>query len=532
MHRILATVIAAATCLGCAATAPADTTRILADEAWRADLTQMATAIKDIHFKPFIEVSEADFDSAVEALDEQIPNLTDDVIIIEMAKIVSLIRDGHTRLHLPRQYPQFALEAELGHSGTAPPNHDGLKFHQLPVQFGLFENGLFITGAAAGSTALIGQQVVRIGSLPVAEAIEQARLTAFYENDNRSRLMTPDRLALPEVLRALGMVEAIDAVPLLTQDQSGTERVTNLAPLTGNLDGWMSSPTGPPPLYLRDLDTSQWFDVLPPSDSGTGAIYVQVNRFEEAPARPYSEFVVDSLAAAREAGVSRYVLDLRHNSGGIGAWTLPFVTGLTRSEFNQYGRLYVLIGRTTFSAAQHLLHQLEAYSYAMFVGEPGGAKPDHFSDPKRVELEHSGLTLRVSTLFWHSWLANDFRDAITPHIDAPLTSADWFAGRDPALTAALSYTAPATIAAQMDEQFRQQKNQNALLLFQRYLTDGTFTGLEAAIPDLVRMADKLLADGFIRPGLFVFFVVNQAYPGHEVVEAGLARAQRLAEETP
>ena len=68
------------------------------------------------------------------------------------------------------------------------------------------------------------------------------------------------------------------------------------------------------------------------------------------PVTPYGDFVAETIAAAQEAGVSRFVIDLRHNSGGIGTWVTPFVTGLGKSEFNEYGRLFVLVGRNTFSA--------------------------------------------------------------------------------------------------------------------------------------------------------------------------------------
>ena len=111
----------------------------------------------------------------------------------------------------------------------------------------------------------------------------------------------------------------------------------------------------PAPLWLSRTDEHEWYQLLPARD----AMYVQVNRFAENPARPYADFVAETLARARASGVTRFVIDLRHNSGGIGAWTTPFLTGLSRSEYNAYGRLYLLIGRTTFSAAQHFLHKFE-----------------------------------------------------------------------------------------------------------------------------------------------------------------------------
>ena len=42
------------------------------------------------------------------------------------------------------------------------------------------------------------------------------------------------------------------------------------------------------------------------------------------------------------------------------------------------------------------------------------------------------------------------------------------------------------------------------------------------------MADQLVEDGFIRPGMFVYFLMNQTFPGVDSIEAGLARTQALA----
>ena len=88
--------------------------RALSDDEWLADIDQMSAAIKDIHFKPFTEYSEADFDAAVDDLKSRVASLEDWQIIMGMARIVSPLRDGHTRVHLPRQYSQFAMEASWG----------------------------------------------------------------------------------------------------------------------------------------------------------------------------------------------------------------------------------------------------------------------------------------------------------------------------------------------------------------------------------------------------------------------------------
>ncbi|MGI9232580.1 MAG: hypothetical protein ACR2RD_03025 [Woeseiaceae bacterium] len=497
--------------------------RALSDQQWSDDLHQLSSAVKEIHFKPFHNVSEAEFDAATKELEAQIPHMSDAEVIIGMTKIVAQLGDGHTRLHIPRLYPEFALEAELGHSGTAPPKVGSLRLRQSPVRSELFDDGLFVVGAHPDYTDLIGRQVLKFDTTPVGEAIEAVRSVSFFENSSRAMLMAPDRLALPEVTQILGISRASDSIAITTVDDNGQDQTTSLR--TVNMPGqeYVSGLPATLPLWLKNRDKYRWYEILEDQD----AIYVQVNQFEENPVSPYGDFVAETIESARKAGVSRYVIDLRHNSGGIGAWVTPFVTGIGSSEFNEYGRLYVLVGRTTFSAAQHFMHKFEELTYAAFVGESSGAKPSHYGDSERVVLENSGLTLRVSTIYWHSWLANDFRDEINPHISAPMTSTDYFRGSDPVLAAALQYGAPASLAMQIDEQFRAGKNQNALLLYQRYMTDGTIRDHRTDIPELMTMADKLVEDGLIRPGYFVYLLMDRSYPGDPAIESGLNRINAL-----
>lgn len=499
--------------------------RALSNAEWQADLDQMVAAIREIHFMPFHVVAEDEFDASVDALRSDLADLSDHEIILRMVQIVASLKDGHSRLNIPRMHPELALQSELGHSGTPPPHVGALRFQQLPVQFELFSDGLFVIGATDEHQALIGQRVIAFDDTATDDAIAAVRSVSFFENDSRARFMAPDRLALPEVLHSLGITESAEAARVTTVDKDGLESRTTLDELSEGDGALTVGAPQPEPLWRSRQDEYRWYQILDEED----AIYVQVNQFEESPVTPYGDFVAEAIEAAREAGVNRFVVDLRHNSGGIGAWVTPFVTGISRSEFNQYGRLFVLVSRETFSAAQHFLHRFEEYTYAAFVGEQSGAMPSHFGDPRRIALENSGLTLRVSTIYWHSWLANDFREAINPHIPVPYASSDFFSGSDPVLYAALDYEAPENLALQIDEQFRLGYNQNALLMFVRYMSDATIVSHRDVIPDLLAVADRLVEDDYVRQGYFVYLLTNMTYPGDPAVEAELARLGELLE---
>ena len=142
-------------------------------------------------------------------------------------------------------------------------------------------------------------------------------------------------------------------------------------------------------------------------------------------------------------------------------------------------------------------------------------------------LDNSGVTIRVSTIYWHSWLANDFRDSITPHLPVTMSASDYFEGRDPVLAAVLDYVAPDSLAGQIEEQFRLGANQNALLHYTRFMGDAARSDHEHVVPELRDMADRLAEDGYVRPGFFVYFLLNRTFPGDPTTEAGLKRLEAL-----
>jgi tetratricopeptide (TPR) repeat protein len=117
----------------------------------------------------------------------------------------------------------------------------------------------------------------------------------------------------------------------------------------------------------------------------------------------------------------------------------PLVVAAIRSKVNQPGRLFVVMGRSTFSAAQFLLNDLEKYTQTTFVGEPSGSKGNIYGDSRKIILPNSGMTVRVSVYYWQSWMPWDTRPWTAPQLTAEMSSGDYRAGTDPALKAILGY---------------------------------------------------------------------------------------------
>jgi hypothetical protein len=96
----------------------------------------------------------------------------------------------------------------------------------------------------------------------------------------------------------------------------------------------------------------------------------------------------------------------------------------------------VLIGRTTFSAAVHFAVDVKRGTHAIFMGEPTGGSPNHYSDTDPVPLPVSGYTINIPRIQFEK-LPGQSGLQLDPDVAVALTGADFFAGRDPVLARAL-----------------------------------------------------------------------------------------------
>ncbi len=165
-------------------------------------------------------------------------------------------------------------------------------------------------------------------------------------------------------------------------------------------------------------------------------MYAQINAVANAGDETMAAFCSRLFATTDSVAAERLVIDLRLNNSGDNTLNRPCVHDLIRAtRVNQSGKLFVIIGRLTFSAAMSLAVDIERNSPAIFVGEPTGASPNHFGETRVLKLPRSGITVLHSTLYWQSSDPRDTRPWIAPSIRAELSSDDYRLNRDPALEA-------------------------------------------------------------------------------------------------
>jgi hypothetical protein len=250
------------------------------------------------------------------------------------------------------------------------------------------------------------------------------------------------------LLNALGLIAEPGKVQLTIRDQNGKSSEVTLASdlsepniwnVQPNPKTWLNlSQTGskPQPLYLKNASTNYWFEYLPESR----VVYFQYNVVYNDPQEPITKFSERLFKFINDHDVDKLVIDMRWNNGGNTFLNAPLLRGLINNEkVNHRGKLFIIIGRRVFSAAQNAVAAFGRYTDVVFVGEPTGSSPNFIGDEVFFTLPYSKLAANVSDVYWQESLATDYRTWISPQIYIPPTFEAYRANRDPVMEAILAY---------------------------------------------------------------------------------------------
>ncbi len=495
------------------------------DEArqWRADLAFLAENLVARHKSPFHRVSRAQFDAGVRRLDTQIPRLARHQIVAGVQRIVASLRDGHTTMVL---------------------GGPGVGFHYLPVELYLYQDGLFVRAAPAERADLVGARIVRIGDTDVEAAIDSVALYVSHENESWVRQNAPALLRMPEVLHAAGITEAPDRTSFVVE-QDGGMRTVQLLPAgvfvvaqhgrpivdTGSWTTLARSTAADHPLRARRPGELFWEEYLPDDRM----LYVAYRAVADRSGHETNAaFFRRVFALADSLQPQRFVLDLRDNHGGNSFHNREVIRQvLQRPWLDRPDRLFVLIGRGTFSAAQNLVNDLEYYSNATFVGEATGNAPNMFGDHEMIQLPNSGVLVAVSTR-WHQGPRGDTdrRLFTAPRLFVDPTAADHAAGRDPALDVIVAHGGAPQLRDQLAHSLAAGDTALAARQFDAYRNApiNRYANVEA---EANTAGYVLLGDGRVEDAIFVFRLNAVAYAAsanpHDSLGEAYERAGRPAQ---
>ncbi len=392
---------------------------------WRQDLNTFVEQAPKVHKDLFHSVTREEFEAVVQGLSARIPTLSRNQIIVELARIVAKVGDGHSYIPL--------LE---------PP----VSFRRYPIKLYEFPDGVYVVAADPNYKTLVGGRVVEVGKMSFERAYRLVGEIVPRDNATQLKWLGPNYATIAEVLGGLGLADDVEnlALTVVKDGKRVKARLRPAAPGHAYFHGWGTEPGwedaraagAPAPLWLQTSADAYWFKYLPEEK----ILYVQYNQVWNKDDESVEAFFKRVMAFAEANSVDRFVLDVRLNGGGNNYLNRPIIHGFIRSDkINQPGRLFTIIGRQTFSAAMNFVNAMKLNTQTLFVGEPTGARPNSYGDNAPVILPNSRIAVRLSTLWWQDMDPRDMREHQAPDLAADLTIADYRAGRDPALEVIKSY---------------------------------------------------------------------------------------------
>lgn len=359
---------------------------------------------------------------------------------LALAHIAALARNGHTML-LPGLWAH--------------------QFNRTRLHYYLFADGMFVIHTPADLRELAGARVLSIEGRSI-DALRETFGQYFGARAGKRDEWIGFFLESPALLHAAGIARREDRLELELQlaDGSRTTRTLHatldpppdspyafletsrlVAHARENIEGSRAVP-----LYLAQPERAFRIEPLPACD----AQFIQLRSNLSTRTENLEAFLTSALAAVKQAQPKTVILDLRFNSGGDLNITRAFMQTLP-TLLPRDGRIIAAASGRTFSAGIASLGYLEQAGgdRISIAGEPVGDELEFWAEGSMVHLPVSHAALLYATER-HNYVTGcpesdchgPIREhairvsTLDPEIAAPLTYADYRAGRDPVLARA------------------------------------------------------------------------------------------------
>lgn len=352
------------------------------------------------HKNLFAKLSKSEFNAMVTQLEGQIPSISAEKFYAEIMKIQAAIGDEHSTI-----IPPYTTK--------------------YPIRFERFDDGLVITATDETNKKLLLTKVIRIGDKTLAEAEKIVSSVIISGNIPYFNIAEASYLASPGLLFALNISADPNAVnlELLTPDGETLHIKLDAIPKTKQLNVVYA------PVYENLLANNKkdnyWYAME------KGSLYFNYNKCQDDPKKPFKTFNDSLFKEIEKQNPKRIIIDLRMNGGGNSAILEPSIEKIKNHQLNKKGKIFVLIGRATFSSAIMNAIKLKKETKAILVGETTAGTINHYGEVRAFRLPNTKLEVNYSTQYWENWKGHD--GPLVPEVKIAKNLSDLLKGNDKVL---------------------------------------------------------------------------------------------------
>jgi hypothetical protein len=384
---------------------------------WTSDLDFLSKELPQKHHDLFRIQSKNDYLAGLDKIKSRVNELTDFEIAIKLQQLIASIGDSHTKIN----YGQLIDKNRI-----------------LPLQLYWFNDGLFILHTTHENTELLGQQILAVNGTPLKTITDSLRTLITTDNEAIVKSAVPKLFPLVQVLEHFGFTSGQE-IELALKDLTGKSRTHIIRPAEMNRKNREMYKPDSLALCFRNeraffVDYYQAMDkiyYLQYNKCWSKELELQYGNDTSAEKLPsFKAFENKVFQTLKTMSADKIVFDLRFNEGGNSAQGTALIEKIAKYlENNPNKKIFVVLGRETFSSAILNAMDFKRLTNAVFVGEETGGKPNHFGEVRNFKLPSSGIRVDYSTKYFKR--SDEKANTLSPDIKLELSFSDFGRGIDP-----------------------------------------------------------------------------------------------------
>ncbi len=376
---------------------------------WVTDIQWLADSLPELHYNLFMYEPEDSLHNRLCRLEQNLDNLSDMETVMELTSILASMRCSHT--------------------GIAFWNYGDWRAYPISVMW--LDEGLYVTAIDAEYSNLIGSRLIEYGGYPAIEAA--AAMTKMFPatNDVFRRTRSENSMMMAYPMEALGFGDADSPVSFSFLEAIGDTVSIQLSAVdlsTANMESFHDCESVTLPLWL-DSDDFYWYRHL----RERKILYCAYNSCTLMSDYHINDYVEDLRELIDSEHVDAVVVDLRRNSGGNSLVAAPLISWLGDLYEKSGIRLYLIIGRWTYSSGILNAIEISEIPGVMVYGENTGGAPNHLGEVRTTQLPWSGLSISYPTKYFQ--FVTGSGTTMRPDARIPLDSGMLFDGENRILDA-------------------------------------------------------------------------------------------------
>ena len=383
---------------------------------WNTDLNYIADSLPKKHFNLFSVKNQEEYLTGIENIRKTISSKSDFEIAISLQQLIAECGDSHTNIN----WRQLVDKKQI-----------------LPLGLYWFKNGIHILKTSKENKAILGHQLLAINNVKIERIVDSLSSLITVDNQACVKKTVPNFIPLVQLLRKFGIVKS-DKIELKLLGENGKISSWNIKPVLPNRNN--SIAFKPDSISLCFRDTKTYF--LDYNQKDDDIYYVQYNKCssrewekmrgrKDADTKPsINEFAVKVLKTLDTKSVNKFVFDMRFNGGGSSHPGTKLIEKIALIQKQRPElKIYVVVGRKTFSSAIINAMDFKRLSNAIYLGEETSGKPNHFGELWDFTLPSSGIKVLYSTKYFKE--TDDHVNSIMPDELLEVSFEDFKNGIDP-----------------------------------------------------------------------------------------------------